>query len=76
MGTRLCGISFKSLWFFASCRCVLNRNSLIFSVIFTFSSLQPVLKRNFQMWSVQSFVLIIVNQLMVIKFTFIEYYRT
>ena len=76
MGTRLCGISFKSLWFIAGCRCALNRNLLIFNVIFTFSSLQPVLKRNFQMCSVQSFVLIIVNQLMEIKFTLIEYYRT
>ena len=76
MGTRLCGICFKSLWFFAGCRCALNRNSLIFSVIFTFSSLQPILKRNFQMCSVQSFVLIIVNQFMVIKFTLIGYSRT
>ena len=73
VGTRLCGICFKSLWFFAGCRCALNRNSLIFSVIFTFSSLQPVLKRNFEMCSVQSFVLIIANQFMVIKFTLIGY---
>ena len=76
MGTGLCGISFKSLWLFAGCRCTLNKNLLIFSVIFTFSSLQPVLKRNLRMCSVQSFMLIIVNQLMVIKFTLIEYYRT
>ena len=76
MGTRLCGICFKSLWFFAGCQCALNRNSLIFSVFFTFSSLQPVLKRNFQMYSVQSFVLIIVNQFIVIIFTLNGYYRT
>ena len=75
VGTRLCDICFKSLWFFAGFRCALNRNSLIFSVIFTFSSLHPVLKRNFQMYSVQSFMLIIVNQFMVIKFTLIGYYR-
>ena len=76
MGTRLCGIHFKSLWFFTGCRCAFNRNSLIFSVIFAFSSLQPVLKRNFKKYSVQSIVLIIVNQFMVIKFTLIGYYRT
>ena len=75
MGTRLCGICFKSLWFFAGCRCALNRNSLIFCVIFTFSSVQPIPKRNFQMCSVQSFVLIIVNYFTVIKFTLIGYYR-
>ena len=69
VGTRLCG------WFFAGCWCALNRNSLSFSVIFTFSSLQPILKRKFQMCSVQSFLLIIVNQFMVIIFTLIAYYR-
>ena len=75
MGTRLCSICFKPLWIFAGCWCAFNRNSQIFSVIFTFSSLQLALKRNFKMCSVQSFVLIIVNQFMVIKFTLIGYYR-
>ena len=45
---------------------------VIFSMIFTFSS---VLKRNFEMCSVRSFVLTIVDQFMIIKFTLIGYYR-
>ena len=44
MGTRIYGIFLNLYGFFAGFWCALNRNSPIFSVIFTFSSLQPALK--------------------------------
>ena len=69
MGTRLCGIGFKFLWFFDGCWCAFNRNPQIFGASFTFSSFYiACTKKHFQMCSVRSFVLTIVNQIMVIKF--------
>ena len=39
MGKRLFGICFNFLCGFGGCWCACNRNSLVFSVIFTISSL-------------------------------------
>ena len=68
LGTRLCGVYFKFLWFFVGYWCAFNR---IWDVMFTFNSLHPELKRNFQICFVRSFVWTMVNQFMLIKFRLI-----
>ena len=64
LGTRLCGIYFKFLWFYVGCWCAFNRIWVVFSEIL----LHPELKRHFRICSVRSFVWTIINQLMGIKF--------